>query len=302
MHVFLTGATGLIGRALVPELLARGHAVTALTRGAAPGLPPAVKVLQGDPARAGAWQEALGACDACIHLAGEPVAGGRWNAERKRAIRESRLASTARMAEVIAAGGPKVLLSGSAVGFYGSRGDEVLDETSTPGPGFLADVCVEWEAEARPASARARVVLLRTGIVLAREGGALPQMILPFRIFAGGPLGAGRFWQAWIHLADEVGLILWALENGAVEGPLDLTAPEPALQRELARAIGRALGRPSALPVPVPALKLALGEMASVVLASQRVVPTKALQLGFAFRFPALQGALDDLLRPARRV
>ena len=297
MRVFLTGATGLIGRALVPELLARGHAVTALTRSAAPRLAPGVKVVQGDPALAGPWQDALAGCDACVHLAGEPVAGARWNEARKRAIRESRVASTARIAEVLSARGPSVLLSGSAVGFYGSRGDEPLDEASPPGSGFLAEVCVAWEAAARPAEARARVVLLRTGVVLAREGGALPQMLLPFRFFAGGPLGKGDFWQAWIHLADEVGLILWALEDEAVRGPLDLTAPEPALQRDLARAVGRALGRPSVLPVPVPALKLALGELSSVVLASQRVLPKKAQELGYAFRFPALQPALDDLLR-----
>jgi uncharacterized protein (TIGR01777 family) len=297
MHVFLTGATGLIGNALLRQLLARGHVVTALSRTAAPRLVPGVKLIQGDPAAAGPWEDALAACDACIHLAGEPVAAGRWNEARKRAIRESRVASTARIAEVLAARGPTVLVSGSAVGFYGSRGDEVLDEASSPGSGFLADVCVAWEAAARPAEARARVVLLRTGIVLAREGGALPRMLLPFKLFAGGPLGSGEFWQAWIHLADEVGLILWALEQGAVRGPLNLTAPEPALQRDLARAIGRALGRPSALPMPAPALKLALGELATVVLASQRVVPRKAQDLGYAFRFPALQPALDDLLR-----
>ncbi len=296
MNVFLTGATGLIGRALVPGLLARGHAVTALTRSAAPRLAPAVKVLQGDPAVAGPWQDALAACDACIHLAGEPVAGSRWSDARKRAIRESRVASTARVAEVIARRGPTVLLSGSAVGFYGSRQGEVLDEASPPGQGFLSDVCVEWEAAARPAEARARVVLLRTGIVLAREGGALPQMLLPFKLFAGGPIGSGDFWQAWIHLADEVGLVLWALENGAVKGPLNVTAPAPALQRDLAKGIGRALHRPSAIPVPLLALELLLGELASVVVASQRVVPKKAQDLGYPFRFPALQGALDDLL------
>ncbi|HET9594901.1 MAG TPA: TIGR01777 family oxidoreductase [Anaeromyxobacteraceae bacterium] len=297
MHVFLTGATGLIGRALLMPLLARGHVVTALSRTASPRLVPGVRVIQGDPAVAGRWQDALAACDACIHLAGEPVAAARWNDARKRAIRESRVASTARIAEVLAARGPSVLLSGSAVGFYGSRGHEVLDEASPAGDGFLADVCQAWEAAARPAEARARVVLLRTGIVLARQGGALRQMLLPFKLFAGGPLGKGDFWQAWIHLGDEVGLILWALENEAVRGPLDLTAPAPALQRDLAAAIGRALGRPSALPVPVAALKLALGELATVVLASQRVLPRKAQELGYGFRYPALQAALDDLLR-----
>jgi uncharacterized protein len=297
MHVFVTGATGLIGRALVPALIQAGHAVTSLSRSAAPPLPPGARVVRGDPALAGDWQEALADCDACVHLAGEPVAAGRWTPERKRRIRESRVASTRLVADTIARKGAAVLVSGSAVGYYGAHGDEPLDESSPPGDDFLARTCVEWEAAALPAATRARVVLLRTGIVLAGEGGALEQMLLPFRFFAGGPIGKGEFWQSWIHLADEVGLIVWALENDAVRGPLDLTAPEPALQHDLARAIGRALGRPSALPVPVPALKLALGELATVVLASQRVVPRKAQDLGYAFRFPALQPALDDLLR-----
>jgi uncharacterized protein (TIGR01777 family) len=297
MHVFVTGATGLVGGALIPALLARGDQVTALSRGAGRGLPAGVTVVQGDPARPGAWQEALAACDACVHLAGEPVAAGRWTDERKRAIRESRVESTRLVAAVLAVRGPTVLVSGSAVGFYGARGDEPLDETSPPGQGFLADVCRAWEDAAAPAAARARVVLLRTGIVLAREGGALPQMLLPFRFFAGGPMGKGDFWQPWIHLADEVGLILWALSDARVSGPLVATAPEPVLQKDLARGIGKALHRPSALPVPKKALELALGELASVVTTGQRVLPKKALALGYRFQFPSLQPALEDLLR-----
>ncbi|HVI76169.1 MAG TPA: TIGR01777 family oxidoreductase, partial [Anaeromyxobacteraceae bacterium] len=266
MHVFLTGATGLIGRALVPALRAAGHEVIALSRRAAPGRSPGgAEAVQGDPTRSGPWQEALARCDACVHLAGEPVAAGRWSEERKRAIRESRVASTRLVAEAIARGGPRVLVSGSAVGYYGSRGDEELDETSPPGDDFLARVCVAWEEAARPAAARARVVLLRTGIVLASEGGALPRMARPFRFFAGGPLGDGAFWQPWIHLADEVGLIVWALGNGAVEGPLDATAPAPVRNRDLTRSIGEALRRPSVLPAPRRLVELMLGELASAV-------------------------------------
>jgi uncharacterized protein (TIGR01777 family) len=297
MHVFVTGASGLIGRALVPALRAAGHEVTALSRRAAPGRSPAgAEVIQGDPTRPGPWQEALSRCDACVHLAGEPVAAGRWSEERKRAIRESRVASTALVAETVARGGPAVLVSGSAVGYYGSRGDEELDEASPPGGDFLARVCVAWEEAARPAAARARVVLLRTGIVLASEGGALPQMARPFRFFAGGPLGDGAFWQPWLHLADEVGLIVWALGNPAVAGPLDATSPAPARNRELARALGEALHRPSLVPAPRALVELALGELAGAVMASQRALPRKALALGYRFRYPELGPALRDLL------
>jgi hypothetical protein len=189
-----------------------------------------------------------------------------------------------------------VLVSGSAVGYYGSRGDELLDERSSPGQGFLADVCRDWEEAAAPAAARARVVLLRTGIVLSSDGGALPKLVRPFRLFAGGPLGRGDFWQPWIHIADEVGLVRFALEDARVEGPLAASAPEPVRNRDLARAIGKVLGRPSLLSAPELAVRLAIGEAAGSVLASERVVPRKALELGYRFRFSGLEAALGDLL------
>lgn len=297
MHVFLTGASGLIGTALARALTAGGHAVTALTRsGAARGLPVGVTVLRGDPTRPGPWQDALRRCDACVHLAGEPIASGRWTAERKRAIRDSRVESTRRVAEVIAAGGPTVLVSASAVGYYGPRGDEVLDESAPPGDDFLARVCRDWEAAAGAGAARARVVLARLGIVLAREGGALQQMLLPFRFFAGGPIGRGDFWQAWIHLDDVVAMLAWALEAPGASGPLNVTAPAPVRNRDLAAAIGRALRRPSAIPIPPLALRLAMGELATVVTTGQRVVPARAVALGFRHRFDALDRALADLL------
>ncbi len=298
MHVFITGATGLIGRALCGALLARSHVVTALSRSAeAPRkLPLGVRHITGDPSVPGPWLDALAATDAVVHLAGEPIPEGRWTGERKRRIADSRIVSTRLVAERIAGGGPGVLVSGSAVGFYGSRGDEVLDESSGPGEGFLADVARGWEAAAAPAGARARVVLLRTGIVLAREGGALPRMAMPFKLFAGGPLGRGDFWQPWIHLADEVGIAVLALEDPRAQGPMNLSAPEPVRNSDLARAIGKALRRPSFVPTPRAALRIALGEVADAVLSSQRALPRKALALGYQFRFPSVEAALADLL------
>ncbi len=298
MHVFVTGATGLIGTALVHALLRRGDFVTALSRSpdAPRRLPPGVRHLQGEPAAPGRWEEELARTDACVHLAGEPIAAGRWTAERRRRIRESRVEGTRRVAEGIRGGGPSVLVSGSAVGLYGDRGDEELDDSAPAGKGFLAETCREWEAAAEPARARARVVALRSGIVLARGGGALPRLALPFKLFVGGPIGRGDFWQPWIHLADEIGLILFALDTAAVQGPLNAAAPAPVRNRDLARALGKVLHRPALLPVPPLAVRLALGEVASAVLASQRVVPRKALELGYRFRFAEVEPALRELL------
>jgi uncharacterized protein (TIGR01777 family) len=297
VHVLVTGATGLVGRGLCHALLGTGHAVTALSRTASPqGLPAGTRAVQGDPGRAGPWLEELARCDAVVNLAGAPI-GERWTAERKRRIRDSRVDATALIATSIARGGPAVLVNGSAIGFYGPRpagDDAALGEDAPAGEGFLASVVREWEEAARPAAARARVVLLRTGIVLATQGGALPRLALPFKLGVGGPVGDGSFWQSWIHLADEVGLVLWALENPAVEGPLNATAPEPVTNRMLAKALGAALHRPAAIPTPRAALRLLFGEMAELATTGQRVVPAKALALGYRFRFPAV-GALANL-------
>jgi uncharacterized protein (TIGR01777 family) len=266
-------------------------------RNAAARLPAGVEVVAGDPATPGAWQDALAGADGCVHLAGEPVAEGRWTREKRRRILSSRVDATRNVVAVVRERGPRTLVSGSAVGFYGDRGDEVLDEDAAPGEGFLAEVTQAWEAAAAPAAARARVTLLRTGIVLSREGGALPKLVRPFRAFVGGPLGDGRFFQPWIHVADEVGLVLLALDDARVSGPMNAAAPEPVRNRDLARAIGTVLGRPSALPTPAVAIRLAVGEVAAEILSSQRAVPRKALRLGYPFRFPALEPALRELLR-----
>ena len=297
MRVFLTGATGLIGRALSASLLQDGHEVVALSRRASPGrLPSGFLAVQGDPSVPGGWQEELSRCDACVNLAGEPVAAGRWTDERRKRIRDSRVLATRNVAAVFAGGGPSVLVSGSAIGYYGPSGDEVVDESSPPGNDFLAHVAVEWEEAARPAQKRARVVLLRTGIVLAAGGGALPRLVLPFKMFLGGPVGDGGFWQSWIHLADQVGILRLALQDPLASGPVNATAPDPVRNRDLARAIGRVLRRPSLVATPAFAVRAALGDMAEVVLGSQRVLPRRALSLGYRFRWPALEPALRDLL------
>jgi uncharacterized protein (TIGR01777 family) len=297
VHVFVSGATGLIGRAVCEALVARGDRVTALSRAAdAVGrLPAGVRAIRGDPCAPGTWQEELARADACVNLAGEPL-DARWNEERKRRFRASRVDATRHVADVLRAGGPAVLVSASAVGFYGDRGDEELDESSAPGRDFLAELCCAWEDAAAPAGTRARVVLLRTGLVLAAHGGALPRMARPFRLFAGGPLGDGSAFQPWIHLADVVGIALLALDDGRARGPLVAAGPAPVRNRDLARALGRVLSRPSLLPTPAAAVRLAVGEMAYVVLSSQRALPRKALELGYQFRFPEVDGALRDLL------
>jgi hypothetical protein len=297
MRVFLTGATGLIGRALAASLGADGHEVVALSRGASPAaLPAGTRLVRGDPSVAGPWQEELARCDACVNLAGEPVAAGRWTEERRKRIRDSRVLSTRNVAAVVGSGGPGVLVNGSAIGYYGPHGDDVIDESFPAGNDFLAHVALEWEEATRAAARRARVVLVRTGIVLAAEGGALPRLVLPFKLLAGGPIGDGGFWQSWIHVADQVGILRLALEDARASGPMNATAPDPVRNRDLARALGRVLRRPSLLVAPAFAVRAALGEMAEVILASQRVLPQRALALGYRFRWPSLEPALRDLL------
>jgi uncharacterized protein (TIGR01777 family) len=302
MKVTITGATGLIGRALAARLIARGDQVVALGRdvGRVAARLPGARALAWEVGAGPPPAEALEGSDAVVHLAGEPVADHRWSDAQKRRIRDSRVLGTRSLVAGLAAAGarPRALVSGSAIGYYGDRGDEPLDEQSSPGRDFLAGVVSAWEAEASAAERLGmRVVLARSGIVLAREGGALPRLALPFRLFAGGRLGDGRQWMSWIHLEDEVGLLLHALDRDALSGPVNLVAPAAARNAEMARAIGRALGRPALVPAPTLALRLALGERVEVLLASQRVRPAAAEAAGYSFRFAALQPALNDLLR-----
>jgi uncharacterized protein (TIGR01777 family) len=305
MRVVITGGSGLIGGALARDLGTAGHDVVVLSRDpdrltAGKALPKNVRAARWDGVSAEGWAElAEGPDTGIVHLAGESIAAGRWTAERKRRIVDSRVRSSQAVAAAIRAAKvkPRVLLQGSAVGYYGACGDEVVSEDHPPGKGFLAEVCVDWEAStAEVETLGVRRALLRTGVVLARDGGALPKMALPFKLLVGGPLGSGRQWLPWIHLADEVGAIRFLLENDGASGPFNLTSPNPARNRDLGRALGKALSRPSLLPTPGFALHLALGEMADMLLEGQRAVPRALQEKGYTFRCPDLGPALADLL------
>ena len=301
MQVVIAGGSGLLGTALSRALIADGHAVSVLTRGpdreATAG---STRRIHWDPANAGgAWTDAVGNADGIVNLAGESIAA-RWTSTHKRKILESRTSATTSLVNAIAQARttPPVFISGSAVGYYGPRGSELLTEDSPTGGDFLASVCKAWEAAAAPAMARTRVVLLRTGLVLSREGGALPKMLPPFRIGAGGPVGSGQQYWPWIHVRDWVDGARYALSNVSVEGPVNLTAPEPVTNAAFATALGHAMHRPAFMPAPGFALKLLLGEMAEALLLSgQRAIPDKIRRLGFTFRFDTLEAALADLFR-----
>lgn len=288
------GGTGFIGRRLVLAL----ERPVVLTRDPARArqlLGPSVDPVGWDPRAGAPPSEYFRNSEVVFHLAGESIAGGRWNQRRKRLMRDSRVVGTRRLVDALenCAARPAVLVSASAVGFYGDRGDEVLDESSSPGNGFLAEVCREWEAEAaRARSFGMRVVQARTGVVLDRSGGALARMLPPFRFGLGGRLGSGRQWMPWIHLDDLVGLLLHAARSSDISGPMNAVAPKPATNTEFTRALASALGRPAVFPVPEFALKLLFGEMASILLGSQRALPRVAEKTGYRFEYPALEPAL----------
>jgi len=296
MHVVVSGSRGLVGSALVPFLTTGGHRVTRLVRGMAAG----PDETAWDPARGLVDASRLDGVDAVVHLAGENIAAGRWTASRKAEIRRSRVDGTRNLCEVLARlpRPPKVLVSASAIGFYGDRGAEVLTEASAPGAGFLTDVCREWEAATEPASrAGIRVVNLRFGMVLSPRGGALQKLLLPFRLGMGGRIGDGRQFTSWIALDDVVGAIHHAICEESVRGPVNAVAPEPVSNAEFTRTLARVLRRPTLLPVPAVAVRLAFGEMAdALLLAGARVMPVRLQESGYRFRFPDLESALRHLL------
>lgn len=296
MHILITGGSGFIGRQLIRDCLASGASVSVLTRdpaAAARVLPRTVRLLrqlpQTDPP------------DAIVNLAGENLTSGRWTPARKQAFRVSRVDFTRHLVDWLQGlpPAPRTLVSGSAIGYYGARGDERLDETAAAADDFAATLCRDWEAEARRAEALGvRVCTLRIGIVLDRDGGALANMLPPFRLGAGGPMGSGRQWMSWIHRRDLVALIRWLIENPSTSGAYNGTAPEPVRNQDFARALGRALNRPALLPMPAGALHLMFGEMADLLLTGQRVVPARALAEGFDFEYPDLPAALGAILAP----
>ncbi len=298
MKILVTGSTGLVGTALVNELLRGGQTVCRLVRPETPagggGIP-----VRWNPAT-GALEGSAAGAEAVVHLAGASIASGRWNAERKALLRASRVETTQQLVASLSGlqPAPKVLISAAAIGYYGNRGDEVLTEESAPGNDFLATLAKDWEAEAVKAEALGmRVVRLRFGVILAKHGGALERMLLPFRLGAGGRLGTGKQWMSWLSLAEAAAIIRFALENDAVRGAVNAVAPQPVRNAEFTKALASALRRPAIFPAPAFALRMALGEMAdSLLLSSQRVAPKKLQQLGYRFVHPELAGALAAVL------
>lgn len=295
MQALITGGSGFIGQALCPALLAAGWQVSVVsrdTRAAARKLPAAVRVL--------ADIDGAGGADAVINLAGAPLAGRRWNAAYRQTLRESRLRTTeallAWMESLTVR--PAVLISGSAIGYYGPSDDTPLAETAPAGDDFGARLAADWEAAALPARALGvRTLLLRTGVVLGAGGGALQQLLTPYRMGLGGPIGDGHQWFSWIHRDDLVRLVIWMLDQSTLDGPVNGTAPEPVRQKDFAAALGRALHRPALMPTPGLALKAAFGEMAQMLIEGQRVIPARAQGQGFQFLYPDIDGALAQILQ-----
>ena len=302
MNIVVTGGTGFIGRPLCASLCQEGHRVTLLTRRkdeTQRSFGSAITAIEWDGKKAGTWEHCLDGADAVINLAGAPIADGRWTDARKRLLTESRVFATRLLVEALSrcASKPRMLISASGIGYYGASDDRVLDEGTARGQGFLADLCLTWEAEAlRAAEFGVQVATLRTGMVLEQDGGALPKMLLPFRLFAGGPILPGTQWVSWIHRRDHIGLIQWLLATPNISGPVNAVAAESVTMNRFCELLGQVLHRPSWLPVPGFALQIALGELGTLMTTGQRVNPARALSGGYVFHYPTLEPALRAIL------
>lgn len=302
MRIIITGGTGLIGKALCPLLLADGHLITVLSRNpdAARGMPSGVRIEDWDGHTTEGWGHLLNGADAVINLAGAGIADRPWTASRKQLIRESRIHAGLALQKAIqqATEKPRVLIQASAVGYYGARNDDaIITEATAAGTDFLAKVCFDWEMSTAPvAKMGLRRVIIRTGIVLSKEGGALPKMILPFKFFAGGPLGNGKQWVPWIHIIDQARAIKFLLDTPTADGAFNLAAPNPVTNKQFGEILGATIRRPAFMPAPAFAMKTVLGEMSTILLDGQRAVPQRLEEMGFAFSHPALREALGDLL------
>jgi uncharacterized protein (TIGR01777 family) len=306
MRVFVTGGTGLIGSRLIRRLQERKDHVVLLTRRPAVArdrLGGQGTVVEGDPMKDGPWREAITDCDGVINLAGESIHARRWNEEFKKLLHDSRIRSTENVVKALAKqprtklGSPKVLVNASAIGYYGPRDDEEITEEFSPGSDFLAHVAADWEKAAQAAeSSGIRVAIIRTGVVLDKEGGALGQMLTPFKLGMGGPVASGAQWMSWIHHEDIVGIFLLALDNDNSSYPINGTAPKPETNKAFSKALGRALHRPAFMPIPGFMIRLRFGQVAEVLTTGQRVLPKKALALGYQFKYPDLEAALANIL------
>ena len=302
MKLILTGGTGFIGHALRESLTQKGNEVVIFTRQASKENHPGIRTryVYWNPPEKGNWENELEGAGGIINLAGEPIVGKRWSRGQKQKILKSRVNAAQALVNALrqAKRKPLLLLNASAIGYYGPHGDETLTEKSSHGNGFLSETCVSWEAQALAAQALGiRVALIRTGIVLEKSGGALQKMLPPFQWGLGGPLGSGKQWMSWIHLADLVGIIHFILEKKEIQGPVNGTAPNPVTMKEFAQTLAKVLHRPAIFPVPEFVLKILLGEMSDVLLKGQRVLPKRALDAGYAFQFPKLEAALENILR-----
>lgn len=302
MRTIITGGTGLIGRALAANLIADGHEVIVLSRNpsGATGLPKGVRVEGWDALTAEGWGRLADGADAIVNLAGAGLADSRWTTERKRVIRDSRVNAGRAVVQAVEAAEkkPGVVVQSSGIGYYGPRGDEKITEADTVGDDFLSRVCIDWEGSTAPLdNLGVRRPVIRTGPVLSTDGGSLPRMLLPFKLFVGGPIGGGRQWFSWIHIADEVRAVRFLMEHPEATGPFNLNAPTPVTNAEFGKTIGKVMNRPAILPTPSFALRLLFGEMSSVLLDGQRALPQRLLDLGFTFRFSEAEAALRDLLQ-----